>query len=51
MTNVDAIFQQAFADHKNGKLKEAAEGYQKVLSVEPSLTQINSARYGNFENN
>ena len=33
--NIDDIFQQAFADHNNGNLKEAADGYQKVLSVEP----------------
>ncbi len=35
MADIDDIFQQAFADHENGKLQEAADGYQKVLSVEP----------------
>ncbi len=33
--NTDEIFQQAFAEHNNSKLSEAAEGYRKVLSVEP----------------
>lgn len=35
MADIDDIFQQAFADHNNGNLKEAADGYQKVLSVDP----------------
>ena len=33
--NTDEIFQQAYAEHNNSKLSEAAEGYRKVLSVEP----------------
>lgn len=34
-TNVDSIFQEAFADQQDGKFQEAAEGYRNVLSSEP----------------
>ena len=36
MTDTDQIFRKAFADHRNGKLKDAAEGYQKVLTNSPN---------------
>ena len=35
MTQVDDIFQKAFSDHENRKFQEAADGYQKVLSMDP----------------
>ncbi len=36
MIETDKIFRQAYDDHKNGKLNDAADGYQTVLSAEPS---------------
>jgi FkbM family methyltransferase len=32
--NIDDIFQQAFADHQNGQIEKAADGYKRVLSAE-----------------
>ena len=34
MANTDDIFQQAFADHQNGQIEKAADGYRKVLSAD-----------------
>jgi len=35
MKNIKEIFQQGFTAHKNGSLEEAADQYQKVLSIDP----------------
>ncbi len=35
MDDTDQIFRKSFADHKNGNIDKAAEGYQQVLSVQP----------------
>lgn len=35
MKDINEIFQQGFTAHKNGSLEEAADQYQKILSIDP----------------
>ena len=40
--DVDALFAQALADHRAGRLAEAAAGYRQILALRPDLAEVHS---------